>query len=163
MTPPQGDVDLLSLVSSARLTEPDDAPESIAHWKQSTAGDERDVLFMHPPSRAAFPRVRLTLDARLELSFGVNELVWAEEGDGVEFSVYAATDRGEERRLYSTYVDPKHQPEDRRWIDAVVMLGSYAGQDVSLILETGPGPAGDRSHDWAGWSRAMVRRGAPAL
>ena len=154
-----GVIDLLSVVPSARLTTAELASDSIARWRQSVAGESREVLFMHPPSRAAFPPARLAEGARLEVSFGVNEMVWTREGDGVEFSVYAAADEGEERRLFSAYVDPKHEPEDRRWFDAVVMLGTYAGQEVSLILETTPGPAGDRSHDWAGWSRAMLKLG----
>jgi hypothetical protein len=135
---------------------PESEPDSIAPWLQSVAGESREVLFMHPPSRAVFPPARLMANARLEVSFGVNESAWTSRGDGVEFSIYAATATGEERRLFSAYVDPKHRPEDRRWFDTVVMLGTFAGQEVSLVLETDPGPAGDRDYDWAGWSRAVL-------
>jgi hypothetical protein len=155
-----GSVDLLALLPAAQLAMPEAAPDSIARWRQTTAGETRDVLFMHPPSRAVFPPVRLTLESRLELGFGVHEQAWTQPGDGVQFVVAARTADGEERRLFAAYLDPKHVAADRRWADAVVLLGTYAGREVSLVLATEPGPSGDRTWDWAGWSRAEVRLGA---
>jgi len=152
----QGSLDLLSLLSQARLITAPGQSERISRWHTLVDGETREVLFMHPSSRAEFPRSRMTLDAHLELTFGVLEAAWSQGGDGVQFVVAARDESGEERRLFAAYVDPKHRPEDRRWVDAVVTLGMYAGRDVVLILETTPGPAGDDIYDWGAWSRAVL-------
>ena len=167
---------LLVLVGCARAPEPVedgarvvDLIESFSKAKFETVGlgkvmktsiavggETREVLFMHPVSRVSFPPVRLTREARLELSFGINEKVWGEGGDGVQFSVYAQPSRGEKVRIFSSYLDPKHVEADRRWAESVVALEFYAGQSVVLILETDPGPAKDFGWDWSGWSRATL-------
>lgn len=147
-------VDLLALLPKAALQAP--KADHIMLLKLPVAGEERDALYMHPPSRATYPPVRLTLESRLELSFGVSEKAWEAEGDGVQFSVYARPAGGDEVRIFSTYVDPKHEMRDRRWVDALVTLGTYAGQDVALALETDSGPAGNIAWDWAGWSKATL-------
>lgn len=147
-------VDLLELLPKAKIETP--SPQGVSRITLPVAGETRDVLFMHPPSRATYPAVRLTLESRLELTLGVSELAWGEAGDGVQFSVYARPAGAEEVRIFSTYIDPKHEMRDRRWVDAVVTLGIYAGQDVSLVLETDPGPAGNLAWDWAGWSKATL-------
>ncbi|MCM2269692.1 MAG: hypothetical protein NDJ75_06290 [Thermoanaerobaculia bacterium] len=155
------ELDLLSRWPEARLTRPPGQSDAVARWHETIAGETREVLFMHPPARVEFPRTRMTLDARLEISFGLVERVWTEAGDGVDFVVSARDDKGVERRLFSAYLDPKHEPADRRWVDAVVLLGTYAGREASLILETGPGPDGDLTYDWAAWSRAQLRLDPP--
>ena len=59
-------------------------------------------------------------------------------------------------QVFSTYIDPKQDEADRRWHPYVIDLSDYAGQVVTIIFETGTGPAGDYRYDWAGW-------GAPRL
>lgn len=70
------------------------------------------------------------------------------KGDGVLFEVTARQD-GREELLYSRWVDPKNDPEDRRWVHGAVDLAPYLGQTVTLVLSTSPGD-GD-AWDWAGW------------
>ena len=53
--------------------------------------------------------------------------------------------------VFSSYIDPKHEPAARRWHSHRIDLGTYAGQTVTLIFETSAGPAGDGRYDWAGW------------
>ena len=149
-------IDLLAPESEARRETPEKNPDYVARWTQSVAGESRDVLFMHPPSKVISKPVRLTLESRLELSFGVNEMVWDKEGDGVTFSVLIQPAGAEPVRVYSVYLDPKHVQEDRRWKDGVVSLGMYAGREASLIFATDPGPSGNFVNDWAGWSRAEL-------
>lgn len=155
------EIDLLSRWPQARLTTPPGRSDAIARWHETIGGEVREVLFMAPPARAEFPSARMTLDARLEISFGLVERSWSEAGDGVDFVVYARDDEGVEHRLFSAYLDPKRDPADRRWVDAVVLLGTYAGREASLILETGPGPAGDPTYDWAAWSKVKLRLAPP--
>ena len=89
---------------------------------------------------------------------------WSLEGDGVTFAVYVESDQDTQhptsntqypisntQQLFSTYVDPKRNDSDRRWHPHVVDLSDYAGQTVTIVFETGTGPAGDYRYDWAGW------------
>ena len=45
---------------------------------------------------------------------------------------------------------------DRAWHDVEVPLRQYAGQTITLTLETDPGPKGDTTGDWAGWESPRV-------
>lgn len=60
--------------------------------------------------------------------------------------------------LYSRYVDPKHQQQDKQWIPVQADLSSFAGKLVRIILVTGSGPAGDLRYDWAGWGAPRLTR-----
>lgn len=151
-----GPVDLLSLLDRAEVRTP---TAGYVRATQFAAGEARDVLHMHPPARVTFPPVRLTLESRLELSFAVAEFEWDKSGDGVGFSVYARAEGRDEVKLFTAYVDPKREPADRRWHTAELTLGTFAGQVVSLSLETDVGPNGDGLYDGAGWSRAVVVSG----
>jgi hypothetical protein len=143
-------IDLMASLEQAAV-EPN-VPNMVNRIRMSV-DQPRETLYMHPPSRVTFRPVRLTLESRLELSFGVNAEAWSQPGDGVEFMVYAQAPGRERVRVFAAYVDPKHEAGQRRWIDATVVLGTFAGQEVALTLETGPGPAGSDAWDWGGWSR----------
>jgi hypothetical protein len=149
-------LDLIDLLPSGEVRA--GSAEYVSRIPIPVAGEERHALFMHPTSRVTYPPIRMTLTSRLELSFGVSEKAWGEIGDGVRFSVFASRPGTSEVRIFSTYLDPKHEERDRRWADAIVTLGTFAGEDVALALETDPGPAGDAAFDWAAWSRAVVYR-----
>jgi tetratricopeptide (TPR) repeat protein/O-antigen ligase len=121
-------------------------------------GDQRRVLFMHPDSRARYV-VKVPEGAVLAFDVATAPESWGQPGDGVTFAVYV--DDGQwtmdgVRRLFSTYIDPKCDKDDRRWHSYAVDLRAYGGQTVNVIFETGGGPADDARYDWAGW-------GAPRL
>jgi hypothetical protein len=75
---------------------------------------------------------------------------WLLPGDGVSFAVYVKSDNGA-HQVFSTYIDPKNIEADRKWHKFSVDLDPYAGNAITLILETGTGPRGDYRYDWAGW------------
>jgi hypothetical protein len=158
-TPPAAaSIDLIARLGEAQVEAPE--PKYVGRHEATVGGVSRAALYMHPPSKAAFPPIRATLDSRLELSFGVADGVWEQPGDGVRFSVLAVVAGREPVRLFSSYVDPKRNLGDRRWVDATVTLGTFSGQDVRLVLETDPGSAGDIGWDWASWSRVEWVSGA---
>ena len=54
---------------------------------------------------------------RLDFAVGLDPQVWDKPGDGVQFQVEVRD--GDERTLvFDTYLDPKRNPSDRRWVDA---------------------------------------------
>jgi len=58
--------------------------------------------------------------------------------------------------LFSRYVDPKHNPTDRRWMDVRIPLQPFAGQKVQITFATLPGPAGNTENDWSAWSEPQI-------
>ena len=117
--------------------------------------DIRPVLFEHPPSQITY---KLTLPKRVSLSFGIalNPKTWsADKGDGVLFELYMR-DGSISERVFSKYIDPKHNVADRKWHDEVVDLSKYGGKEVSLSFVTTPGFNNNTNFDWAGWSNPTL-------
>ena len=106
---------------TAHLAETDLQPADLntIHGDYFTINGERKrVLFMHPDARLEY-----VLDltgfknlSGLELTFdiGLSPDSWTKEGDGVTFAVYTFSDR-DNQKIFSTYLDPKNNPADRRW------------------------------------------------
>jgi predicted GH43/DUF377 family glycosyl hydrolase/lysophospholipase L1-like esterase len=77
--------------------------------------------------------------------------------DGVEFRVLVEDERGTEHEIFAKSLDPRTAPADRGWFDATLDLDRFAGQQVTVHLETSAGPNGDARHDWALWSFSPLR------
>ncbi len=123
-------------------------------------GVARRALFAHPPAGSGVTRISYPLSSvpeRAELAFGIGMLPasWSAQGDGVEFAV-KVVDGGRTDELFRRYIDPKHDPSVRRWLDVQLDLSRYAGRPIELVFETGPGPAGDNTTDWALWSEPIL-------
>jgi hypothetical protein len=124
--------------------------------------DTRNVLYM--PLTSADPqtviyRVTVPVSGALRFAIGMNPEVWSPEmGDGTYFKILLkkgdAQDKGE--ALFERYINPKLNPNDRRWRNYVVDLSSWAGQVVDLYFITSPGPSTDYAYDWAGWANLEV-------
>ena len=112
-------------------------------------GDEEAVLFQHPISSLAYTLTPADETRYFLFRTALDPQVWRpDRGDGVQFRV-SVRDSGNEEVLFMRWVDPKNNPEDRRWIDGMVDLSSYLGRQIELILSTAPGESG--IWDWAGW------------
>ena len=148
--------DFLEALPGATVQRPE--PNYVAVTEANLAGDTRPALFMHPSSSAEFPAVRLEPGAAPVLTFGIGILsaAWDKPGDGVEFHVSLRTDRGTKANVFQRYIDPKHHPDERHWIDVRLPLRLYAGETVHVTLATSPGPAGDVQNDWAVWATPYV-------
>jgi len=125
-------------------------------------GQQRRVLYMHPDSKAHYVVSLPDADSsyarrKVQLVFDVATLPssWEQPGDGVAFNVQVTTEKGI-KQLFSTYIDPKSNQADQHWQSHTVDLSAYAGQTVSLTLETGSGPAGNNQFDWAGWGEPRL-------
>jgi len=134
------------------------APEKACVQKSAfpIAGEEREVLFEHPDARVTFKDVAIMSKARLSFGIGINEAAWDKGGDGVHFSITLIDQGGGRHDLYSRYLDPKNNPEDRQWFDEALDLKDFAGQSVSITFETSSGPKNDNTFDWAGWSEPQI-------
>ncbi len=142
--------------------------ENLIEIREFTIGGEaKAVLYEHPPYDRLPYRVAITPTQR-ELSFSVAMQPAVYDGtmpicgDGVEFRLEARDHDGRISPLYDRYIDPKHNPAERRWIAASVDLSRYVGQDIELLFTTNPGPAGDACADWAGWGEPRFSEVAAA-
>jgi tetratricopeptide (TPR) repeat protein len=123
--------------------------------------EPRAILFQHPTNRIAY-RTTIPKQARLFFGLGLDPSVWSpEKGDGVEYNIYIR--RPEEPNklfwVFQHYIDPKNNSADRRWFDEQVDLNQFTGETVDIIFEALPGPSGDPSFDWGGWSTPVLVAG----
>ena len=150
--------DFVARLGEADRTYPPAPGESIEAKVWTILGEEKRVLYQHPAlSGSSWLAYIIEVGKGSVLSFDMatDPASWEQPGDGVTFAVYLVSDHGTEQ-IFSTYIDPKGDPESRRWHPYALELSEYAGQTVSIIFETGAGPTRDHRYDWAGW-------GAPRL
>jgi len=152
------------LIANRQVTERlvDPALLKIEQWEIS--GSEHTVLFIHPANSGSttlvYP-VKIEPQTTLRTLLAIAPEAWTAEGDGVTFSIYVEDDAGF-HLIFSQYVDPKHQQQDRRWIPIHVPLAAFQGRIVRLVLTVNTGPASDLRYDWAGWAEPrLVKPGRP--
>jgi hypothetical protein len=115
--------------------------------------DRRPVLRAHPPSFVYYT-VEVPPGARLHAAPTLDPQVWLpERGDGVLFIVRTIVD-GAEETVYYQEIDPKNNPDHRRWHDFDVDLGAYAGQTITILFITYPLETND--WDWAAWGMPLL-------
>jgi hypothetical protein len=119
--------------------------------------DYRHILFQHPPSKIVYRRIDIPGNSILHVGIGVDPQVWsADMGDEIEFEILIQDTPTHLTRVLDRHVDPKHNPDDRRWIDFELDMTRFAGQTVDVHFVTRPGADGDNDYDWGGWSTPML-------
>jgi len=128
--------------------------------------DTRTVLYEHPPQEG---RAELTYRVRvpqtnpqkpaLRFAIAISPEVWSpDKGDGTDFQVSVVdlelADAGDP--VFVRYINPKHNPSDRRWRNFIVDLSRWEGRTIDLALITLAGPSGDWAFDWGGWADPQI-------
>ncbi len=125
-------------------------PARVGIYTFDIDGDRRKVLWVHPPSDVGYS-LTLPAGAVLHTALALQPATWTpEKGDGVRFEI-RVQDAGQRHTLLSRYLDPKHNPADRRWEPVTVDLSSFAGRPILLTFATTGGPVGNVDFDWAGF------------
>src|SRR5512145_577010 len=132
-TPPVPRWDLLTLVAADPAR-----PAGRSVGPHQEYGATRQVVAVRVPDRLAYPLV-VPPGAVLDFGFAVQATRFMafspELADPVRVRALLTTAGGEERVLFDRAVDVREKSDDRRWFDARVDLGAYAGQTVTLALE----------------------------
>jgi hypothetical protein len=152
--------DLLSRLPMARV-EAIDRPAA-TRWR---IGDlERPVLYQPPPSRVEFP-FTVTGAGVFRAAIALDPAAWSRGGDGVRFEARALCSGSEDVSLFSRYLNPTVNLEERAWLPVEIALPSAerCPKIDGLALFTWPGPAGNRYSDWAGWAEPSVEGAVPRL
>ena len=119
--------------------------------------EKRGLIFEHPDAEVQFNNVAIPQNAVLQFGIGMNPQVWDKAGDGVTFEIKVVDEKSAKIQIFSSYIDPKANSSDRKWVDHDVDLSDFSGQKVSFVFVTTAGPRGDPAYDWAGWSNPKVR------
>jgi hypothetical protein len=136
-------------------TQPSPArPIDVQRFTMPQNGDWDDALVMQTPAQIAFrldlPPEPVEFVSRIAMS----PESWNWGGDGAQFSVRLMDAAGRETIAFDQSVS--NQAADRHWHAVAVPLRQYAGQTITLTLETDPGPRGDTTGDWAGWGTPRI-------
>jgi len=119
----------------------------------AVGGEERVALGEHPPyDRLPYSTTVTAAHDAFHFSFGINPAAFPICGDGVEFTVEARDSKGKISKLFSRFIDPRHDVALRKWVDGTADLSQFQGQKIDLLLSTNGGPKGDICADWAVWS-----------
>jgi hypothetical protein len=134
--------------------------------------DTRTVLYEHAPDSGReeiIYRVMVPEAGAMRFAIALSPEVWSpEKGDGASFQIFVAEPNTpqtieadlapapQDQFVLVRYINPKHNPSDRRWRNFLVDLSPWVGRTVHLSLITEEGPAGDWAFDWAGWAELQI-------
>jgi hypothetical protein len=119
------------------------------------AGEARDALGEHPSYERLPYRIHVPDDPKavFDFSYALDPAVFDKTStDGVEFTIESRDRSGAITKQFSRYIDPKHNAQERRWMDGRIDLSAYRDQTIQLLFTTTPGSNGNAAYDWAAWS-----------
>jgi arylsulfatase A-like enzyme len=97
------------------------------------ADETRNSLILMPPKRIE-AKMNVPPKSMLQFGFGICEVSYTGEGDGILFNVFIK-DEGGIKRVYKNYIDAKHYERDRQWFDVNIDLKDYHNKEIILIFE----------------------------
>lgn len=113
-------------------------------------GDERESLFMHPPSSAGV-RVAIPENASLSFAYAMAPSTYEQPGEGVRFAVKCGGET-----VFEHALNAKGNPADRGWKRAEVDLSRHAGRRRELVFETSAHPGDGIDHCSACWAEPRI-------
>jgi 4-amino-4-deoxy-L-arabinose transferase-like glycosyltransferase len=119
------------------------------------------AISQHPlliQSNMTYSNIRIPANTTLEFSIAMDPAVWNEGGDGVQFEVYIENN-GQSNEIFSKYINPKANAEDRKWFFYSIPLKEYDNKVTGISFVTNPGPVGNNKWDWAYWGNPLIRQG----
>lgn len=153
---PASAVQLVDRFTEAKK-QPDDA-KLYTVAEATLAGETKRAVAITPAAGSRLTwRVHVPDDGWLSVYVGLKPDAWTQEGDGVLFYVGVSDGRAYEQ-LFTQHVNPFANPGDRKWIQSMVDLSAYAGEDVDLIFNTRSGQPekGDIRGDYALWGQPEI-------
>jgi hypothetical protein len=153
---PVANVQLIDRFGEAKKQPGDAALYSIT--EASLNGESKRSIAIAPTVGTRLTwRVSVPDDGWLSVHVGMKPEAWQQEGDGVLFYVGVSDGRAYEQ-LFSQHVHPFANSGDRKWIQVMVDLSAYAGEDVDLIFNTRSGQPekGDVRADLALWGQPEI-------
>jgi tetratricopeptide (TPR) repeat protein len=107
------------------------------------------VLFLHPPASLEQPLFIPPDQPALRFVVGLDPVAREWRSDGATFRVWVTPAGGARQLVAELPID--RATALRGWVPGWADLSSWAGQTVTLVLESHPGAADDLNDDWYGW------------
>lgn len=148
----QGYADLTALFPSAVVEQ--GGVEYVNLWRVRIKGEDRMCILMHPPGKASY-KLHIKPGSILRFGIAFSPDVWDKPGAGVTFEIRVKTRYRRERVIFSEYIDPKHRPNERNWLDRETDLSEFRGKTVTLSLLTVT-PPGENQFCTVFWSRPSL-------
>ncbi len=95
----------------------------------------------------------------LSFAIGLDPVAREWQSDGATFRVWVTPPGGTRQLVAELPLD--RATAQRGWLPGWADLTPWAGQTVTLVLESHPGPANDLNDDWYGWGN-LALTSAPA-
>jgi hypothetical protein len=154
---PVGAVHLIDRFDQAKRQPDDPALYSIVD--ATLNGETKKAIAIAPAvgTRLTWRLPTVPDDGWLSVYVGLKPEAWTQEGDGVLFYVGVSDGRAFEP-LFTQHVHPFANSGDRKWIQVMVDLSAYAGEEVDLIFNTRSGQPekGDIRADYALWGQPEI-------
>jgi hypothetical protein len=153
---PVGTVHLIDRFDQAKK-QPDD-PALYSIIDATLNGETKRAIAIAPTAGTRLTwSVAVPDDGWLSVYVGLKPEAWTQEGDGVLFYV-GVSDRRAFQPLFTQHVHPFANSGDRKWIQVMVDLSSYAGEEVELIFNSRSGQPekGDIRGDYALWGQPEI-------
>jgi hypothetical protein len=150
----------VSLVDRFDTAEKRPNPDVFTVEDVTINGETKRAIAVKPGilgSRLTF-RSRIPDDGWLRVSVALKPEAWTLEGDGVRFMALVSDGRASDE-LFVHDVNPLLNQTERKWIPIMVDLSAYAGEEVSIILNTfgsAPGKGEDVRNDLAVWGAPEI-------
>jgi tetratricopeptide (TPR) repeat protein len=118
------------------------------------AAVELPVLFLHPPARVEQSVLIPPDQPALSFAIGLDPVARAWSSDGATFRVWVTASSG--TRQLVTEISLDRATALRGWVPGWADLTPWAGQTVTLALESHPGLSNDLNDDWYGWGNLAL-------
>jgi tetratricopeptide (TPR) repeat protein len=115
----------------------------------SAAPETRPVLFLHPSASLSQPVAIPSGQPALSFMVGLDPVARAWSTDGATFRLWVETAGG---RALARELTLDRDAALRGWALAWADLSPWAGQTVTLTIESSADPSGDPTDDWYGWA-----------
>ena len=135
-------------------------PEFVALWQVRIAGEDRICLLLHPPSSAGYS-IAVKPGSRLRFGMAFSPDVWDQPGGGCIYRVKVKAPWRKAKVVFERAFDPKHRPDERKWVETEADLSEFGGKTVTLTLETET-PDGNNDYCVAFWSRPHLAQAEDA-
>ncbi len=135
-------------LKTAQIEEADSSQVRRAEFKIN--GIPREVIYQHPESKIKFRNISLYTNSRLSFRYGINEKNWGKNTDGVVFKIYIESKDTAKSEIFSDYLKPADNREDRKWLFESISLEEYGGRTVSITFKTEC--HSNCENDGAGWA-----------
>jgi tetratricopeptide (TPR) repeat protein len=118
------------------------------------AAVELPVLFLHPPASVEYDLLIPSNQSALSFVIGLDPVAREWHSDGAIFRVWVTPPGGTRQLAAELPLD--RATALRGWLPGWADLTPWAGQTVTLALESHPGPADNFNDDWYGWGNLAL-------